>query len=135
MECGKVSYAGSVHLGRKIEQVRRLLGITQTELGNLLGITKQAVSKIEHTEKLNDDRLKEVALALGVTMEGLKNYNDNTVLYSTNKFYGKCGVATNPVSNNHIFNNFSIDKAIEQFEKLLDEEKEQFELLKNEKNH
>lgn len=29
-----------LHLGKKIERVRRLRGMTQTELGQLLGITK-----------------------------------------------------------------------------------------------
>lgn len=38
-------YTNTVHIGRKIERVRRLRGMTQTDLGNLLGITKQAVSK------------------------------------------------------------------------------------------
>ena len=40
-------YTNTIHLGRKIERVRRLRGMTQAELGDLLGITKQAVSKIE----------------------------------------------------------------------------------------
>ncbi|WP_286846504.1 helix-turn-helix domain-containing protein, partial [Proteiniphilum sp. UBA5463] len=31
---------------RKIERVRRLRGMTQAELGELLGITKQAISKM-----------------------------------------------------------------------------------------
>ena len=46
-----------LHLGKKIERVRRLRGMTQTELGQLLGITKQAVSKMEQTEKIDDERL------------------------------------------------------------------------------
>ena len=41
--------ANHYHLGKKIERVRRLRGMTQTELGQLLGITKQAVSKMEQT--------------------------------------------------------------------------------------
>lgn len=47
-----------LHLGKKIERVRRLRGMTQTELGQLLGITKQAVSKMEQTEKIDDERLE-----------------------------------------------------------------------------
>lgn len=44
--------------------------MTQAELGDLLGITKQAVSKIEQTEKFDDERLGEIASALGVTVDG-----------------------------------------------------------------
>ena len=129
----KTDYADSVHLGRKIERVRRLRGMTQTELGELLGVTKQAISKMEQTEKLNDERLKEIASALGVTVEGLKKYNEETVLYNTNNFYENCGVKTSAVSNNHTFNNFPIDKVFEMFEKMLNEERGKFESLKKEK--
>jgi transcriptional regulator with XRE-family HTH domain len=129
----KTNYTDAIHLGRKIERVRRLRGMTQTDLGDLLGITKQAVSKMEQTEKFDDERLGEIASALGVTIEGLKKYNEETVLYNTNNFYENCGVTTSAVSNNHTFNNFPIEKAIELFEKLLDKERERFEFLKKEK--
>ena len=62
----------ATHIGRKIERIRRLRGMTQTDLGDLLGITKQAVSKMEQSEKIEDERIKRVADALGVTEEGLK---------------------------------------------------------------
>ena len=57
------------HLGRKIERVRRLRGMSQTELGELLGITKQAVSKMEQNENIDDERLEKIASALGVTVD------------------------------------------------------------------
>ena len=129
----KTDYADSIHLGRKIERVRRLRGMTQTELGELLGVTKQAISKMEQTEKFNDERLNEIASALGVTIEGLKKYNEEAVLYNTNNFYENCGVKTSAVSNNHTFNNFPIDKVFEMFEKMLDEERKKFESLKKER--
>lgn len=123
------------HLGRKIERVRRLRGMSQNELGELLGITKQAVSKMEQNENIDDERLEKIATALGVTVDGLKEYNEETVLYNTNNFYENCGVK-NAVSNtcsDQTFNNFPIEQAIELFEKLLDKQKEQFESLKKEK--
>lgn len=120
------------HLGRKVERVRRLRGMTQTELGDLLGITKQAISKMEQSEKIEDERLDKIASALGVTVEGLKEFNEETVLYNTNNFYENCGVK-NAIGNNQTFNNFPLEQAIELFEKLLDKQKEQFENLKKEK--
>ena len=77
----------ATHIGRKIERIRRLRGMTQTDLGDLLGITKQAVSKMEQSEKIEDERIKRVADALGVTEEGLKKFTEETVLYYTNNFY------------------------------------------------
>lgn len=120
------------HLGRKVEKVRRLRGMTQAELGDLLSITKQAVSKMEQSEKIEDERLDKIASALGVTVEGLKEFNEETVLYNTNNFYENCGVK-NAIGNNQTFNNFPLEQAIELFEKLLDKQREQFENLKKEK--
>ena len=37
--------ADALTIGRKIEAVRRFRGITQSDLGEALGISKQAVSK------------------------------------------------------------------------------------------
>ena len=54
---GTDTYTNTLHIGRKIERVRRLRGMTQTDLGDLLGVTKQAVSKMEQTEKIDDDKL------------------------------------------------------------------------------
>ena len=51
------SYTNNSHLGRKIERIRRLRGMTQTDLGELLGVTKQAISKMEQSEKIDDDKL------------------------------------------------------------------------------
>ncbi|MDY9918230.1 MAG: helix-turn-helix transcriptional regulator [Proteiniphilum sp.] len=128
----KTDYRDTVHLGRKIERVRHLRGMSQAELGELLGITKQAVSKMEQTEKFNDERLEQIASALGVTVEGLKKYNEETVLYNTNNTYENCG-ATTSANIIHTFNNFPIEKVVEMFEKILEKEREKFESLKKEK--
>ena len=79
---------------------------------------------------MNDQ--KKIASALGVTTDGLKEYNEETVLYNTNNFYENCGVK-NAIGNNQTFNNFPIEQTIELFEKLLEKQKEQFESLKKEK--
>ena len=54
------SYTNNSHLGRKIERIRRLRGMTQTDLGELLGVTKQNchvsasnIGPITHVENLN----------------------------------------------------------------------------------
>lgn len=107
----------SSHIGRKIEKVRVLRGFTQTELGERLGgISKQAISKLEQTEIIDDERIEEVAKALGVTPTGLKKFNEESVLYATANFYeGSHSVNTNI---NTIVND-PIDKIIEFYEKRL----------------
>ncbi len=125
------NYTNMLHMGRKIERVRRLRGMTQTELGDALGITKQAVSKMEQTEQLDDERFKQIADALGVTEDGLKNFHEERVIYNTNNFYENCGVNAASISGNtEAFNNFPIEKTIEMFEKLLQKEREKYEEVK-----
>lgn len=130
------NYTNMLHMGRKIERVRRLRGLTQTQLGDSLGITKQAVSKMEQTEQHDDEKIKQVAEALGVTEEGLKKFNEEKVLYSTVNFYENCGVnsaAINAYAEIDTVNNFPLEKTIELFEKLLQTEREKFEQMKNAK--
>lgn len=129
-------YTNMLHMGRKIERVRRLRGMTQTELGNALGITKQAVSKMEQTEQMDDERIKEVAKVLGVTEEGLKSFHEEHVLYNTINFYENCGVnsaSINAHTEADTINNYPLEKTIEMFEKLLQRERERFEEAKKKK--
>ncbi|WP_431213804.1 helix-turn-helix domain-containing protein [Puia sp. P3] len=130
-----VDYTNQLHMGRKIERIRRLRGMTQTELGTALGITKQAVSKMEQTEKIEDGKLKTVADALGVTEEGLKSFNEENVLYNTYNFYENSGVNAASIGAHNIetLNNFPIEKTIELFEKLLEKERLKYEKVKGAK--
>src|ERR1035438_761088 len=126
-----LDYTPILHMGRKIERVRRLRGMSQTDLGSALKVTKQAVSKMEQTEKIEDERLKQIATALGVTEEGLKSFNEEKVLYNTNNFYENCGVTATYISaNTETINNFPIEKTIELFEKLLEKERQKYEEVK-----
>ncbi|KAF5079328.1 helix-turn-helix domain-containing protein [Petrimonas sulfuriphila] len=130
------TYTKALHIGRKIERVRRLRGMTQADLGDILGVTKQAVSKMEQTEKMDDGKLKQVAEALGVTEEGLKNFTEETVLYCTNNFYENCHVSASnigPISTVENLNHFSMEQAIKLFEELIKIERKKFESLKKEK--
>jgi transcriptional regulator with XRE-family HTH domain len=131
-----VNHTNVLHMGRKIERVRRLRGMTQTELGEVLGISKQAVSKMEQTEDLDDTRIKQIAEALGVTEEGLRNFHEEKVLYNTINFYENCGVNSASISayaETETINNFPLEKTIEMFEKLLQKEREKFERVKRAK--
>jgi|SRR5690606_8786596 len=119
------------HMGLKIGSVRRLVGITQQELAERLNITKQAISKLEQTENVDDERLSKIAIALGVSFEGLKNFNTENVMYYTNNFYENCGViATHGgmVGTGKIetVNTFPIGPTMKLFEELIKMERENF---------
>lgn len=126
----------TLHRGRKVERIRRLRGWTQTQLASRLGgISKQAVSKMEQSEKISDEKLEEVADALGVTFEGLKNFTEEKVLYNSINFYENSGVnATNISANIETVNN-PLKETIELFERQLKVVREEFiDVIKNQKS-
>ena len=118
--------------GRKIERVRKLRGFTQSDLAEKLGVSKQAISKLEQAENIGDEKLNEVAIALGVTFEGLRDFTEDKVLYNTNNFYDNCGVtASNIVANVETLNN-PLKETIEMFERQLQAaRKDLLEIVKN----
>ena len=119
-----------IHIGRNIKGVRELRGWTQEELGTKLGSTKQAVSKLEQSEDIGEARLISVAEALEVTVEGLRNFNQEKVLTNTANFYeGSHSVNTN-IST---IINHPIEKIVELYESLLKSEKEKNRILQNRK--
>lgn len=118
--------------GRKIERVRKLRGFTQSDLAEKLGVSKQAISKLEQAENIGDEKLNEVAIALGVTFEGLRDFTEDKVLYNTNNFYDNCGVtASNIVANVETLNN-PLKETIEMFERQLQSaRKDLLDIVKN----
>lgn len=122
----------SRHKGRKVESIRKLRGLTQSELGERLGgITKQAVSKIEQSEKIDDARLMQIANALEVTFEGLKTFSEEKILYNTINFYENSGVTATSISANVENINNPLEKTIELYERLLAIERQRYEELSN----
>ena len=73
--------------------------------------------------KGEEDALIKIAAALGVTVEGLKHFTEDSVFNNINNFH-----------DNSIQDNFNpIEKVIEFYERLLQSEREKVEILKNSK--
>ncbi|MDP3444867.1 MAG: helix-turn-helix transcriptional regulator [Ignavibacteria bacterium] len=117
----------SFHKGRKVERIRKLRGLSQSDLGERLGgITKQAVSKLEQSENISEDKLQQIAQALGVTLEGLKGFSEEKVLYNTINFYENSGVNASSINANVENINNPLKETIEVFEKQLEKLREEF---------
>lgn len=125
-----------IHLGRKISRIRELRGMKQESLATELGISQQAISKLEQSEEIEDSTLEKVAKVLGVTAEAIKNYTDDMVINYINNF-NDSSINHGPLNNyNCTFNPLDeLIKALnankELYERLLASEKEKVELLKN----
>lgn len=68
------------HLGRQISRMRELCGMKQDALAFAMGISQQTVSHMENNEYIDDRKLEEVAKALGVNAEAIKNFSEEAVL-------------------------------------------------------
>ncbi len=69
----------TLHIGRKISKIRELKGIKQEALATELGISQQAVSKIEQSEEVEDAALEKIANVLGLSPEAIKAFTEEAV--------------------------------------------------------
>ncbi|MBF4516096.1 helix-turn-helix transcriptional regulator [Flavobacterium sp. ANB] len=116
------------HIGRKISRIRELRDMKQEALAQALGTNQQAISAIENSETIDDDKLAEVAKALGVTVEAIKNFSDEAAINYFNSFTDTKNSQVN-FGSHCTFN--PLDKLVEVYEenkklyeRLLESEKE-----------
>ena len=126
----------TLHIGRKISKIRELKGMKQENLAHELGISQQAVSKIEQSADVDGEALEKIAKILGVPADAIKNFNDDAVLnIISNTFTSQDTSTLNAINFQPSFN--PIDKIVELYnekiillERLLQAEKEKNEILK-----
>lgn len=114
------------HLGRKISRIRELRGMKQDALAAELGISQQAVSKLEQSEEIEDSTLEKVAKVLGVSAEGIKNFSEETVFNIISNTF----TDSSSNNNNYLCTINPIEKIVELYERLLASEREKVEILK-----
>ena len=68
-------------LGQKIKEIRKRMGLSQEQLGKIINVSRQAITKWERDEGIPDiSNLKELSTILGVTVDYL--ISNNTTLPS-----------------------------------------------------
>jgi len=128
----------SNHIGRKISRLRELRNMKQEALAFELGISQQAVSKIEQSENIEDVVLERIAKALGFPAEVIKNFNEEAVINIISNTFTDFKDNSSGVTYNHQCNFNPLDKLIEVYEenkklyeRLLQAEREKNDLLKD----
>lgn len=114
-----------MHLGENISRIREIRRIKQDFLAGKLGVSQQFISKIEQSEFVDADVLERIANALGVTVESIRNFNEDAVFNYLNRFNN---------GNENADTNYSVDaynKLLELYERLLQSEREKLEILKS----
>lgn len=111
------------HIGRKISRIRELKDMKQEALAIAMGTNQQAISMLENSEEIDEEKLIEVAKALGVSVEAIKNYSDEAIFNYFNTFNDNShGTIGNVENYNCSFN--PLDKVVELYERMVLVEKE-----------
>lgn len=116
-------------LGQKIARLREIRGMKQTDLAQRLGISQQALSKLENNDYIDDRKLRRIAEALGVSTHTILQFQEELVL---EEIEGK----RNTLSNNLPFD--PMEKIMDLYEQLLETERKRIALLEEllrEKEH
>ncbi|KQO33836.1 transcriptional regulator [Flavobacterium sp. Leaf82] len=115
------------HMGRKISRIRELKDMKQEALAQAMGTNQQTVSILENSEEIDDEKLKEVAKALGISVEAIKNFSDEGVINYFNSF--------NNFNDNSSLNSQCTFNPLDKLMESVDENKKLYErLLKSEQD-
>lgn len=106
------------HIGRNISRLRELRGMKQEALAIAIGVSQQAISILENSEVVEDRKLEEIAKALEVSVEAIRNFSDEAVINYFNNIHDNenspIHIAASTTNNNCTFN--PLDKLIEAYE-------------------
>jgi transcriptional regulator with XRE-family HTH domain len=117
------------HIGRKISRIRELRDMKQEALAQALGTNQQAVSIMENSESVDEEKLIEVAKALGVSVEAIKSFSEEGVFNYFNNIYDNDISGIINTGNNYSCSFNPLDKVVELYERLVQAEKEKNEYL------
>ena len=106
-----------------MKRLRETLGVKQEDLAERLNLTQQSVSKLENKEDLDNETLEQVANAMNIPTEAIKNFTDEgTVQIISNTFSDNASL-----NDNASINNFPLHNPIEKIVQLYDEKMELYE--------
>lgn len=122
------------HVGKNLQRVRIYFGIKQDALAKDLGMSQQAISKIEQQETIEPDLLKKIGEVIGISPDMIENFDEEKAIYNINNTHFRDntfeqGSTAAPISQQ--FN--PIEKVVELYERLLKSEREKIEILMNAK--
>lgn len=126
-----------VHEGKNIKRFREMLGMKQDALAFELGDdwNQKKISLLEGKETIEPEILEQVAKALKVSVEAIKNFNEEVAVnIISNTFTHNQQAGAYIVNNNPSFNPIDkivqlYDEKIELYERMLASEKEKNDLL------
>ena len=128
----------NIHHGRNVKRFREMMGLKQEALADQLGgdWTQKKISYLEAKEVIEPELLDDLAKALKVPAEAIRNFDEEKAIYNIqNNYEGSNNQGANNVNNHHCTFN-PLDKYVEAveenkklYEALLKSEREKIALL------
>jgi len=127
------------HIGRNISRLRELRGMKQEALGFAIGVSQKTISMIENSEVVEEEKLVEIAKALEVSVEAIRNFSEEAVINIVNNTFSDFKDNASAINYHCTFN--PLDKIMEMveenkrlYERLLVSEKEKNKYLESNLN-
>ena len=120
------------HAGRNLQRIRTCLGIKQNALAKELGISQQAISKMEQHQEIDEDILKKIAHILGIPSDIMTHFDEEKLfprIHNDNCQHPL--ISQPPIGSEAIYRFNPIEKIIELYERLLQSEREKVDILKS----
>ena len=119
--------------GYSVKRLREILGVKQEDLADKLQISQQTISKIEQKDILEDNLLNNIAKALNVSVEAIKNFNEDVAVNIISNTYQDEAVSY-AIHYKCTFNPLDkvvelYDSKIELLERMLKAEQEKINIL------
>lgn len=123
----------NLHVGRKLMRIREMRGVNQEVLAESLGMSRQAVSRLEQSETIDEIMLSRIAKALNVTPDQIKNFTEEGVIYNIQNNYDNASYNQGPNYQCTFYMLDEYKKEVKEnkklYEALLKEKEEQIVLL------
>jgi transcriptional regulator with XRE-family HTH domain len=117
-----------VHEGRNIKRFREMLGIKQDALAFDLNMSQQAISLLEQKETIDTPLLQQISAVLKIPVEAIQNFDEEQVVSIISNTFNTHD-QSNGVNVYPTFNFNPLDKMVELYERMLQQQKEMIEKL------
>jgi len=124
----------TVHQGRNVKRFREMLGLKQEALADQLGgdWSQKKISMLEGKDVIDTDLLEQIAKALNVPAEAIKNFDEEKAIYNIQNNYEGSNAGANGVNVGH--NNIYTFNPLDEIKRLNDNNVALYEALLKEKD-
>ena len=117
----------TIHHGQNIARFRSMLNLKQDALADRMGDdwSQYKVSRLESQEEIKDDLLQQVAKALEIPVEAIKNFDEKAAVVCIQSNHQGANTGSGTIGNYFSHCNFhAIDRLVELVEKMIKEKDE-----------